>query len=498
MQVKKFEAKTMKEALDLVKTQLGPDAIILSARDIRKGQGLAGASSVEITAAISDEALQRLKFFESRMPAQTREKIGKASVKTQRTAIDRMVANYQSDLTTSQRGRRYAEIEDAPVEARIVSHEGSSSSMVDETAPIRGSADTRIKNAAQRAWSALQSAGGWKNDAGPRRSFEEAKSTIASAASVFAQNSQPQDQEVQALRSELVELKKVLSDFQKVPQSLVNSYPGARYGLNHDMSAPFERLLTEGMTEDLAAEILLEAQTQLPPVKHKNRGVIEGWLAKYILDNTQTSSALGNQIQIFLGPAGLGKTTSLIKLASRLVVEKNKRVALVTCDTGKVGAVEQMRIFAQILNVPFAVMRSPTEWTAIRQKLSSCDFILVDFPAWSLKSIQEISLAKAWLAPTLGARTVHLVLSSLIRTSDLLSIGKSYSVLPISDVIFTGLDQAASYGNIFQFELATRWPLHSFGTGPRVPEDFELATKERMVDLVLRLSKIKKQGNENG
>ena len=500
MQVKKFEAKTMKEALELVKAHLGPDAIILSARDIKKAQGISGGASVEITAAVSEESLRRMKFVESRIPKPVQEKMTKAPVRSQKQIIENMVTRYQQDQEQNDKPMRYVDIQDPP-RPPIYASESQVASLATRTG---NRADFRIKSAAQRAWSALAEA----VSSGP-----EATETVTTAQSSSPQTRESvptkeslvvgpvvgSETEVNILRQELQEIKKVLAEFQKVPQSLVNSFPGAKFGLNHDMSSSFERLVGEGLSEELSGEILQEAQKMIPLTKQKNKGIIEGYLAKYFLDHTEVSTRSDSKIHVFVGPPGAGKTTSLIKLASRMVVEKGKRIALVATQSSKVGAVEQMRIFAQILNVPFAAMRTPAEWPAIRQSFNDVDHILVDCPGWTLRQIDEISMAKAWIAPTMGSRSVHLVVSSLIKSTDLSEIAKNFRVLPVTDLLFTGLDHAAQYGNIFQMMHESRWPLHAFGIGPRVPEDFEFASKERMVDLILKLSRInKKQGTENG
>src|SRR5438067_5576356 len=95
MQVKKFEAKTMKEALQMVKQELGPEAIILSAKDNKKSFGLAGKGSIEVTAAISEKSLQNKQYAESHLPEQSRERYRANSAKNQRNFIENTVNRYQ-------------------------------------------------------------------------------------------------------------------------------------------------------------------------------------------------------------------------------------------------------------------------------------------------------------------------------------------------------------------------------------------------------------------
>src|SRR3989338_1912414 len=119
MQVKKFEARTMKEALEMVKTQLGPDAIILSARDNNKSYGLVGEGSVEITAAVSEETLQRKKFTESKMREQDKERFQKIPARQQKEFIHKMVEKHvQKNAQPPQiTQRRYIDIDEEELES---------------------------------------------------------------------------------------------------------------------------------------------------------------------------------------------------------------------------------------------------------------------------------------------------------------------------------------------------------------------------------------------
>lgn len=195
-------------------------------------------------------------------------------------------------------------------------------------------------------------------------------------------------------------------------------------------------------------------------------------------------------MHVFVGPAASGKTSTLIKLASHLVVREGKKVALITTDTLKVGACDQMRIYAQILNVPFAIVRQKTDWDKIMAQLSGYDHILVDFSGVGLKTMEEISFVRNLIPPESLNPQIHLVLSCLAKDSDLTEIGKRYKVTGFQDVIFTGLDESIQHGTIYNFIRRFSVPLHSFGIGTRVPEDFEVASKERVLDLIFKITKM--------
>lgn len=470
MQVKKFEARSMKEALEMVKRQLGPDAIILSARDHGNRFGLVGDGSVEITAAVSEETLQKKKFAESRMKPEIKEKFLSSPARRQRQIMDQFVDSYQKQERAVARpssNTRYVDIhDDREVEANV--------------------AETRIKDAASKAWDALRMHGGE-----PVEPIRKAAPTPAPTPKpVAAAPVYPPD--YLALKSELESLKKVFSEFNKVPQSFAGAHPGSQHGLTYDFSPCFEKLSQAGLKEDLIVELLTEAQENLPKAKHKSRGLIEGWVAKRILDSTDVvADKPKSRVHCFIGPRGSGKSSSLIKMASQAVIEKHKTVALLTADNFKVGAVDQMRIYSQILNVPFGIVKKSQDWSYFLEQLRDVDMIFCDFPGFSLRNSEELSLLKS-LLPMNTAIESHLVLSAVSKESEVEETCQRYQQVAFDNLIFNHLDEASHHGSIYNSMRMFQKPLHSFGIGPRLPEDIEIATKERVLDLIFKLTKIKR------
>jgi flagellar biosynthesis protein FlhF len=496
MQVRKFEAKSMKEALEMVKTQMGPDAIILSAKDNSRGFGLVGQMSVEITAAVSEETLQRKRFVESRIRPQDKERIQKSPARVQRQFIDNMVDKYMEDSVPKKQitRTRYIDIDDQEAAMSLGSD----------------SAGERIKSAAQRAWNAMQTGQPYEEETtqpiAPVNARGEdvytrtaARTSGGVSVTQAAKTTEPvveTNAEIKSLRQELAQLKSVLNNFQKVPQSMVGQHPGAEYGLPYELSAMFEKLLQAGVASEIVGPMLQEAQKQMPPIRFKSKALIEGWVAKHILDTTKiVGDTQGTKIQIFMGPSGSGKTASLVKMASHYVVNAHKKVAMITTDTMKVGAADQLRIYAQILNVPFAIVRTSQDWDYVVKQLSGYDYILCDCPGMSLKSIEEIQFLKGTLPKSGADVTHHLVLNATAKDQDLTEMGRRYQSIQFNDVIFTTLDDSNQHGAIYNFAQRFEAPLHSFGLGSRVPEDFELATRERVLDLIFKLTKVNKQVN---
>jgi flagellar biosynthesis protein FlhF len=440
MQVRKFEARSMKEALEMVKVQLGPDAIILGVKDNKRSYGLVGDGSIEITAAVSDETLNKKKFAESRMREQDRTKLQNGSARSQKEYINKTVNNYNTERQPKPAPRPLTRT------------------------PYINIADEEMQMMEQEFSNPM-------NSSGPAN-------------------------EVNALKNEIATLKKVIKDFQAIPQNIhqgpaITMHPGADHGLSYEVSATFDKLVQAGVSHELAAEILMQAQKDMPPAKLRNKALVDAFAAKFILDTTKVvNEKVRSKFHYFIGPSGGGKTSSLIKLASHLVVNEKKRIAILTTDTQKVGASEQMRIYAQILNVPFGMIRNAGDWQSMLAQTAQLDYILVDSPGLSLKSMEENALMREIMPPASTPVAIHLVLEATAKDSDISEIGKRYKAYGYQDIIFTSLDLSVQHGTIYNFMRRFEVPLHSFGVGPRVPEDYEVATKERVLDLIFKLTSI--------
>lgn len=477
MQVKKFEARTMKEALEMVKTQLGPEAIILSARDNQKSFGLVGQGSVEITAAISEENLLKRKYAEAKMTEQKKAQYSQSSAKIQKDFIQKAVkpkptvsepVTYRP-MTT----RRYIDIADTTEQAQ--SEDVFNPSVAGE----------RIKEDAQKAWSMM-------ND----RALPATQAVQATSENLATMESY----QIAALKSEIETLKTLLGQFKNVPQNMVSTHPGAHMGIPYEFSFLYEKLKSEGVEDREIFELLDFSKQVIPAHKHKNKALLEGLVAKKMLEQTLISDQQQSQekFHFFFGPSGAGKTSALVKIASQKVVAENKKVALLTTDIFKVGAADQLRIFAQILNVPFAVVRNPQSWIQLQPHFEGVDYVFVDFPGFSLKKLEEVKSLESLIPKNVKSRINHLVLSSVGKFEDLHDIIQRYKTVKIDDLIMSGIDECVQHGNIYSLMRRNQIPLYGFGIGSRLPEDFEYASKERLLDLIFKItSNDKNQGFKN-
>lgn len=174
----------------------------------------------------------------------------------------------------------------------------------------------------------------------------------------------------------------------------------------------------------------------------------------------------------FIGPTGVGKTTTIAKLASKLKLDRKLNVALLTADTYRIAAVDQLKTYAEILNVPLKVVYSDTELKEAYEEMKSYDIVMVDTAGRSHRDKQQREdIEKLINAVPAEERDIFLVLSITTKYRDLIRITEAYSEIADYRLIFTKLDETDTLGNIFNVKLLTGAPLSYATFGQKVPND---------------------------
>ena len=195
------------------------------------------------------------------------------------------------------------------------------------------------------------------------------------------------------------------------------------------------------------------------------------------------------KVVFFVGPTGVGKTTTIAKIASRFKVEKGKKVALYTADTYRIAAAEQLRTYANILDTPLNIVYSSKELNEELEKAQAEEFelILVDTAGFSHKNEEQQGETKELIdqVPEEFDKDVYLVLSATTKYRDLMEIADVYKENFDFKMIFTKLDETSCYGNILNMKLYTGTDLSYTTYGQNVPEDIEIFNTQNIVKLLL-------------
>jgi len=237
----------------------------------------------------------------------------------------------------------------------------------------------------------------------------------------------------------------------------------------------YNQLVRNEMDEKYVNQILSEIEN-----KFKKDASIDNILANVYqkiilkLGQPQTIELLDNKTKLvfFIGPTGVGKTTTIAKIASNLKLNKKAKVAMLTSDTYRIAAVEQLRTYANILGVPMKVIYTEDEINEAREEYKDFDVILIDTAGRSHKNReQRDDIEKLIHSVNEEDREVYLVLSATTKYKDLIRIVECYSEITNYRLIFTKLDETISVGNIFNIRMLTNADLSYTTYGQNVPDD---------------------------
>lgn len=197
------------------------------------------------------------------------------------------------------------------------------------------------------------------------------------------------------------------------------------------------------------------------------------------------NQSLSSRIFVFVGPTGVGKTTTLAKLAANLALFEQKKIALLTIDTYRIGAVEQLKTYGEILNVPVEAVLTPEELNQAVERHQDKDFILVDTAGRSSRNKRMLAELQSFLT-VLHPAEVFLVMSCTTKNKDLLKIADDFKLLNYTKLIFTKADETTSLGSILNLASATSKPVAYVTTGQNVPDDIEACDPQKLVKLILK------------
>lgn len=427
MRIKRYVARTIQEALDTVREDLGPDAVILHTRKARRGRlaGLLGGERFEVIAALD---------------VNVPEMGGLARMSRASAGTGAAGPGTWQGTGTGAAARAYA---------RAVAGQSD-----------EGWAERAERDGASRGGGDPQ-AGDDRRDAGASSAGSGARSRVEPAAPTQAT---PAGVAVAAAGR------------------AYESTPAARLVEMH------ERLLDMDVDPDLAEALIQAAKMKWREAQVAGKSPYE--LVQDLVTATLpvaggVALASGSRkVVALVGPTGVGKTTTLAKIAALTALFGKKKVAFVTADTYRIAAVEQLRTYAEIIGVPCEVVYTPAEMRQALAAHEGCDLVLIDTAGRSPRSGMHMAELRAFLEAAQVDET-HLVLSMTTRPRDLLDIVERFSPCGVNRLIFSKLDETSRLGPILGVTSAVKVPISYVTYGQNVPEDIEVADPFRLARWIL-------------
>ncbi len=410
MIIKKFVAKTEKEAIENARAELGEGVVVMNVKPV-KSKGLFAflkSPMVEVTVALEEES----------------EKLTAAV-----SAISSVIASSQSK------------------------EEEALKSASDTNAPVAETAEKR------------ENSGVISEKRENNSAIEEKLDSLQSLLEQQLQKPEEEKEEPKEEKKEETETDKFMH-------------------LLHDTM--LENEVDEKYAREIMDEIELINRPNIP-FDYALANIYQKMILKFGKPSGVETALNGIKIVFFIGPTGVGKTTTIAKIASKSRVDEKKKVALLTADTYRIAAAEQLRTYANILEVPFRVIYTVEEINKALEDFKDYDYILIDTAGHSHQNMTQKDNMRN-IIHSVDDRVeseVHLVLSATTKYKDLISIADSYKEMADYKLIFTKLDETTTLGNLLNLRLYTGASLSYVTYGQNVPDDIEDFNPQKTVKRLL-------------
>ncbi len=415
----------------MVKKELGPDALILSTRTIKNGKlGLLGKPMLEITAAIdstSPAVAENNHSFAVKEPV----------MKKKRASGFNCVVDDSFPAHSMVQGQKYTDLPD---------DRGAESSLMNSVEPAGDS----IKNEVNELKDLVRDLAREISRIGRQ---ENCTDTV-----------RPQSLQVSGNYSQ--------DRIQQIQGDHILSLLISR-GINVESSRTIASFLRESLTEqelcreDLVRDTIVDTIQDLIEVSPPDFNNLDG-----------------QHIMAFVGPTGVGKTTTLAKIAAFYLAGFSRSIALITIDTYRIAAVEQLKVYGEIMHLPVDVVITPDQLAQAIEKHRDKELILIDTAGRSPRDEFCIEELSTFLHPELNIEK-HLVLSATTREKELLETIRRFDPLGISNTIFTKIDECTNLGILLNIQIQNSNPLSYVTNGQRVPEDLLEISQKKVAELIM-------------
>ena len=427
MIIKKFQAKTESEAIEAAKKELGANVVVMNVRNIKR-KGIFAffkPQLVEVTVALEDDTDRAIQE--------------KANVRN----ITEALGKVNSIVTRAEQSRRSERID-----IKVRDDDDS-----DDT-PIRSVSYEKPKGTGSMLEEKLDSL---QNLIEEKLQPEGEKNTRTAS-----QNKDTED------------IKEAEGDDE----------------LNKFFNLLNSTLIDNEVNEEYANQIIDETKKATKPGTPFDvalAGIYQKMILKFGKPSIISPAEKGPKIVFFVGPTGVGKTTTIAKIASKFSVEQKRKIALLTADTYRIAAAEQLKTYANILEVPFRIIYTIEEMESALDDFRDFDYVFVDTAGHSHQNSEQKNIMGDFVHSVDGIaeKEVYLVVSATTKYRDLKSIADAYSEITQYKLIFTKLDETTALGNLLNLKLYTDASLSYITCGQNVPDDIEEFNAQRTVKNLL-------------
>jgi len=297
-----------------------------------------------------------------------------------------------------------------------------------------------------------------------------------------------EDAEIDDLKTDIKEVKKLLSELYldtKVRQSKKNEIDAS---MPLPLKKYYDRLYEMEIDPDIIDMLINNVKNSISDADLNDSAILYETLKKEIVSFVNDTEPIllpnKNNIVAFVGPTGVGKTTTIAKLATHFSLYKNKKVALLTADTFRVGAIEQLQHYGDLLEIPVHVIHRQEDVKEILAELKDYDLLLVDTMGFNPNDRMKIKRLKG-LLDALNPDDVYVVISAATKNRDLIDILNNYRELSYNKIIITKFDETKSYGVILNALKVGNCKLSYFTMGQNVPDDIELPSAGKIASMIL-------------
>lgn len=459
-----FTAETGSEALAKAKRELGDEFSIIAQKKLSDG-------TYEVSVAISEEDLKQ---------AQSKQQMQETTPKTNNIAERlELIAQKEIEKKRNAQSLQNALPEDVSLQlsdaVRQISQIAGVQTKIPPKSPY-GAPKEPLKDTAQNS-TKPQKQEIPQSKKEPIQNKEEKKALNANDLSI--------------IRGEIDRL----NDKLKLIQNMFWEERGPRRDgliIPHEFAEIYRITKASGMAKE-HLEKIMQLTLELMPIKMRENSVLikryfREVLRKMVYARAENLNSNAKSIMMLVGPTGVGKTTTLAKLAARYskLLNKNYKVGIITLDTYRIGAVDQLMFYAKKMKLSIDTVVDTEEFVNALDALKYCDYILIDTVGSSQHDRAKLESLKSFVNADPNAKIdVNLVMSATTKYEDLKDIYHTFSTLGIDTLLFTKLDETHSYGNIFSLVYETKKPVSYFSIGQEVPNDLSVATSDFLIDCLL-------------